>query len=123
MKKVFGWILIIGGIYGVIRFISGSSIFGSPIEFLTNIAMLVCGIWLVTSPKKEAKKAYNKQLLGDYQPKSQTSTMQKIKSNSQKLSQNDKTRYENLRLIKDLWDSGALTKEEFEKEKQKILDE
>ena len=43
------------------------------------------------------------------------------KPNIQNSPQNDRQKYENLQLIKELLDSGVLTQEEFDKEKQKIL--
>jgi len=112
-KSGFGWTLIVLGLLSTTSVPFGGllyddTVFGISI-IVVSIGVVILGIWLVNSPEKKIAKKTNNQFFNFFQREQRNSY------------QDDKTKYENLRLIKELLDNGVFTQDEFEKEKQKIL--
>jgi len=113
LKSGLGWTLIILGLLIATSIPFGGLLYDDTFFGLSliviSIGIAILGIWMVNSPEKKKAEKSNMQLFNFFQRKQKYSY------------QDDKIKYENLRLIKELLDSGAFTQYEFDKEKQKIF--
>jgi len=126
MKKGFGWLFIICGILSVIRglmTLDSNSDFGGMLIF-TALVIFTIGMIMVMPKKRYDEYDENSKLdepeeaVNEIIELPERKQIRKIPPNFQ----NDVKKYENLRLIKGLLDDGILTQEEFDKEKQKMLE-